>query len=51
VSDEYRPAVVGRNVLDGRWTFQVVDEFDDSCYEPVRHRAPHPDTLAGHRHV
>lgn len=21
--------MVGRNVLDGRWTFQIVDEFDD----------------------
>ena len=24
--------LVGRNVLDGRWTFQVVDEFDDLYY-------------------
>lgn len=21
--------IVGRNVLDGRWTFQIVHEFDD----------------------
>ena len=28
--------VVGRNVLDGRWTFQVVDEFDDLYYDGVR---------------
>jgi hypothetical protein len=27
--------VVGRNVLDGRWTFQVVEEFDDTYYRPV----------------
>ena len=35
--------VVGRNVLDGRWTFQMVEEFDDQYYEPVRaleRRAP-----------
>jgi hypothetical protein len=28
--------VVGRNVLDGRWTFQIVEEFDDLYYEFVR---------------
>jgi hypothetical protein len=27
--------VVGRNVLDGRWTFQIVDEFDDLYHRPV----------------
>ena len=30
-----RDDVVGRNVLDGRWTFQVVDEFDELYHEPV----------------
>ena len=24
--------LVGRNVLDGRWTFQVVEEFDDGYW-------------------
>jgi hypothetical protein len=28
--------LVGRNVLDGRWTFQVVEEFDDGYYEFFR---------------
>ena len=28
--------VVGRNVLPGRWTFQVVEEFEDTYWEPVR---------------
>ena len=28
--------LVGRNVLDGRWTFQVVEEFDDVYYEFFR---------------
>jgi hypothetical protein len=27
--------VVGRNVLDGRWTFQIVEEFDDLYHRPV----------------
>jgi hypothetical protein len=28
--------LVGRNVIDGRWTFQVVEEFDDVYYEFFR---------------
>jgi hypothetical protein len=45
--------VVGRNVLDGRWTFQVVEEFDDGYYRLVRQtvrglEAEHAD---GQRHV
>lgn len=48
-----RREIVGRNVLDGGWTFQVVDEFDDSYYEPVRATERHvrDRLVAGHRHV
>lgn len=28
--------LVGRNVLPGRWTFQVVDDYDDTYYGPFR---------------
>ena len=28
--------LVGRNVIEGRWTFQVVEEFDDVYYEHFR---------------
>lgn len=28
--------IVGRNVLDGRWTFQIVEEFEDCYYQPIR---------------
>jgi hypothetical protein len=31
-----RRDLVGRNVLDGRWTYQVVEEFDDTYYEFFR---------------
>ncbi len=34
-ADRIEESVVGRNVLDGRWTFQVVDEFDHLYHEPV----------------
>ncbi len=45
--------VVGRNVLDGRWTFQVVDEFDQLYYGPVTEavRALEREFHDGARHV
>jgi hypothetical protein len=45
--------VVGRNILDGRWTFQVVDEFDDLYYQPVRAlvRQLEQELIGGRRHV
>lgn len=48
-----RDEVVGRNVLDGRWTFQIVEEFDDLYHEVVTAhvRALERDHLGGRRHV
>lgn len=45
--------VVGRNVLNGRWTFQIVDEFNDVYYEPIRAAEEQVRTklMAGERHV
>lgn len=28
--------LVGRNVLQGRWTFQIVEEYDESYYDVFR---------------
>lgn len=49
VADE----LVGRNVLPGRWTFQVVEEFDDDYYARFvdLERAVRDETVAGRRHV
>ncbi len=48
-----RSEVVGRNVLDGRWTFQIVEEFDDLYYGPIRDavRALEQRRVDGRRHV
>jgi hypothetical protein len=48
-----RQDVVGRNVLEGRWTFQVVDEFDDAYWSVVRaaEQRIRDGLLAGRRHV
>jgi hypothetical protein len=45
--------VVGRNVLDGRWTFQIIEEFDDLYYEPIRavERTLREELAEGRRHL
>jgi hypothetical protein len=45
--------IVGRNVLDGRWTFQVVEEFDGGYYRAVRdaERAVREALMDGKHHV
>ena len=52
-ADSVRRDVVGRNVLDGRWTFQMVEEFEDCYYQPVRdaERAIRDRLMDGKRHV
>jgi hypothetical protein len=35
-ADRLEHELKGRNVLDGRWTFQIVEEFDDTYYEFFR---------------
>ncbi|MEV0948063.1 hypothetical protein [Rhodococcus sp. NPDC049939] len=39
-----RTEMVGRNVLSGRWTFQIVEEFDDNYWSPLRE---HEQTIRG----
>ena len=50
---EVRAEVVGRNVLPGRWTFQVVEEFDDGYHRAFAdaERRVRDELLAGRRHV
>lgn len=45
--------LVGRNVLDGRWTYQIVEEFDDVHYAAVKQieRQVCGTLLEGKRHV
>lgn len=48
-----RMDVVGRNALDGRWSFQIVEEYDDLYWTPVRQveLAVRDQLLQGRRHV
>lgn len=45
--------LVGRNVLAGRWTYQVVEEFDDGYYADFRRleQQVRDQLMQGRRHV
>ncbi|MFR9800681.1 hypothetical protein ACL02T_00060 [Pseudonocardia sp. RS010] len=45
--------LVGRNAIEGRWTFQIVEDFDDNYYSPLKdtERALRDDLMQGRRHV
>lgn len=52
-ADRLETELVGLNVLDGRWTFQVVEEFDDGYWSTFREleRAARDELLDGRRHL
>jgi hypothetical protein len=45
--------LIGRNVLAGRWTFQVVEEFDDGYWAAFRdhERRGREELVGGRRHL
>jgi hypothetical protein len=50
LADDIDRDLVGRNVLYGRWTFQVVEEYDEHYYRTFRSLEERArDTLAGGR--
>jgi len=53
VAAELREQLIGRNVLEGRWTFQIVEEYDDGYWTDARAMDRHVrDALMdGRRHV
>ena len=52
-ANRLRTEMIGRNVLEGRWTFQILEEFDDGYYLDLvqMERAVRDDLMAGRRHV
>jgi len=52
LADRLETELVGLNVLRGRWTFQVVEEFDDGYWTEFRRheRAVRDELLQGVRH-
>lgn len=53
LADRVRADVVGRNVLAGRWTFQVVEDFDSGYHRAFAdaERRVRDELTAGRRHV
>ena len=40
--------IVGRNVIPGRWTFQIMEEYDDTYWSAIRENEQRArDTLTG----
>jgi hypothetical protein len=53
LAETVRVDVIGRNVLAGRWTFQVVEEFDTGYYDTARQadRRVRDALVSGRMHV
>lgn len=48
-----REDFVGRNIIEGRWSFQVVEEYDATYWEPIRGFCAdvRDDLMDGRHHV
>lgn len=53
LAEQLATELIGRNVLAGRWTFQVVEEYDDGYYRAFRDldERVRGQLLQGRRHV
>ncbi|MDT7790434.1 MAG: hypothetical protein QOF58_8853 [Pseudonocardiales bacterium] len=51
-ADRVQRELLGRNVLPGRWTFEIVEQYDDTYYDVFRdvERAARTDLANGRRH-
>lgn len=53
LADRLTDELIGRNVLPGRWTFQIVEEYDDTYWSVFREleRAARDELAEGRRHL
>ncbi|MEU4648026.1 hypothetical protein [Nocardia fluminea] len=53
LAEKLDAALVGRNVLSGRWTFQIVEEYDEGYYAQFRQieREIRDELVDGRTHV
>jgi hypothetical protein len=53
LAERIRVDLVGRNVIEGRWTFQIVEEYDATYWEAARstRKAVESKLVAGREHV
>lgn len=53
LADDIESDLIGRNVLDGRWTFQIVEEYDAGYYASFRswEEKARDQLVGGRRHL
>jgi hypothetical protein len=53
LADRLETELLGRNVLEGRWTYQVVEEYDDGYYALFKEleQTARDELAHGQRHV
>jgi hypothetical protein len=53
VADRLQEEMIGRNIIEGRWSYQVVEEYDDGYYREFRdlERGIREDLAEGRRHL
>lgn len=53
LADRIETDLVGRNVLEGRWTFQIIEEYDDTYFSLWRtiEREARDELVDGRRHL
>ena len=53
LADRLQTELVGRNVIEGRWTFQIVEEYDDDYYATFKRLESEAriELVGGRRHL
>lgn len=53
LADRVERELVGRNVIEGRWTFQIVEAYDDTYYSAFKdlERVARDELVGGRRHL
>ncbi len=53
LADRIDDELVGRNVLEGRWSFQIVEEYDDTYYAKFKEleQTARDELVEGRRHL
>ena len=52
-ADRLQTEIIGRNVIKGRWTFQIVEDYDDNYYSAFKdlERQARDELAGGKRHL
>jgi hypothetical protein len=53
LADRFERDLLGRNVLQDRWTFQIVEEYDENYYSVFQEleKAARDELVGGRRHI